>query len=300
MYVRCGSVVTLPCCCVCLQFNGKLGQFRAVASILMDINPSVLHSDRLVLSIWEAITSNSKIRKPNAFSMFLTHLHQCRSSAVATDAAPPLGSCLLSSDRWVVSQLGVALLKLCERNKEWQSGYVVLHNLHRFGIHYVKLSQPFSSLPPLLPHPPTPCSVALSAVNVCLHVDKETNSALEVMRGCEWVVPTNEAERDYRTEVLATLAQRCLDEERLDDAWQCLEAVERTEVANRFLHHVTNLHNKLLQGLLNNGNVQSAVLVFRAMQSVGLQSLPSVFSGLLQLLCSLDQVGVWLECCGCG
>ena len=143
--------------------------------------------------------------------------------------------------------------------------------------------------------------MALTAVNVCLHVDKETNSALEVMRGCEWVVATSEAERDYRTELLATLAQRCLDEERLDDAWQCLEAVERAEVAGKFLHHVTNLHNKLLQGLLNDGNAQSAVLVFRTMRRVGLQSLPSVFSGLLQLLCNLDQVGLLIRivCCGC-
>lgn len=277
----------------------------------MDTAASTQHSDLLVLSIWEAITNNCKLRKANAFAIFLSHLHQCRQSALRDSdptysavAAPP-GSSLLPSDLWLVTQLGIALLRLCERNEEWQSGYVILHHLHRFGIHYVRLSQPPSPLPPLLPTPPTPCSIALTAVNLCLHLERETHSALEVMRGCEWVEASNEIERDHRTEVLATLTQRCLNSKMLEDAWQCLDAIERGEVAAKFVHPVTNLHNKLLQGVLDTQNHQYALFVFNSMRKADLQCLPSVFSGLLQLLCDSEQVWVWfgrvwcLFCCCC-
>lgn len=265
----------------------------------MDPSATAQHTDLLVLSIWETVTNNCKLRKANAFSIFLSHLSQCRQSALHDgDSAhatgtPPLGSSLLHSDRWLVAQLGIALLRLCERNKEWQSGYVILHHLHRFGIHYVRLSQPPSPLPPLLPTAPSPCSVALTAVNLCLHLERETHSALEVMRGCEWVEASDGVERDSRTEMLATLTQRCLDSKMLEDAWQCLNAIEQGEVAAKFVHPVTNLHNKLLQSVLNTQNHQYSVFVFKSMCKAGLQCLPSVFSGLLQLLCDSEQVWVW-------
>lgn len=228
----------------------------------------------------------------------MSHLDLCRTSSLLgfykQYFQPPvsLGSSLLPNDRYLVSQLGVALLKLSERNKEWNSGYVILHHLHRYGIHYVKLSQPPSPLPPLVPHPPSPCSVALTALNLCLHLDKETKSALEVMRGCDWVGPSDEVECDYRTEMLAALGQRCLDENMLEEVWQCLEAIISGVVAKKFVYLVTNLHNKLLQGILNSKNDQFALQVYRSMKNVGLQCLPSVFSSLLQTLCDTDQVGV--------
>lgn len=281
--------------CGCfLQFNGKMGQFRAMASVLVDIDTTTnLHNHLLVLSIWEGITNNNKPRKANAFSEFLTHLHHCRHSYDTSLPATPLGSTLLPSDRWLVSQLGIGLLRLCERDKAWQSGFVVLYHLHKFGIHYVELSHPPSPLPPLLPVPPSPCSVALTAVNLCLHMNRETNSALEVMRGCDWVEATNETEHDQRTEVLASLAQQCLDSKMLEDAWQCLDAIDNSGIAKKFVHPITNLHNKLLQGVLNSQDHQYALFVFKAMRKVCLQCLPSVFSGLLQLLCDNGQVWAW-------
>lgn len=275
---------------------------RAVASVVADIDSaSSLHSELLVLSVWEAITSN-KLRRANAFCIFLSHLSMCRSTqshatghappSSSSSLGPPAGSSLLPNDRWLVSQVGIALLKWCERNSEWQSGYVVLHHLHRFGIHYVTLCHPSSPLSPLLPRPPSPCAVALTALNICLQLDKGTGSALEVMRGCDWVRPSNETERDIRTEMLTTLAQRCLDGNLLDDACRCLEAIDVAEVAKKLVHLVTNLHNKLLQSLLDAGKVQLALVVFSSMKKACLQCLPSVFTSLLQVLCDTNQVGV--------
>lgn len=279
----------------------------------MNVDSSSEQSRELLsLSLWEALVS-SKLRRANAFSQFLSHLDHCRSAkqqqhvVVATPPATPSpshpslvqGTSLLPSDHWLLSQLGVGLLKLSERKGEWQSGFVVLHHLHRYGIHYVKLSQPPAPLPPLQPHPPSPCSVALTAVNICLHVEGETGSALEVMRGCEWVGPGGsgsggeaDAEGELRAEVLGVLAQRCLDGHLLEGMWECLEAVltQQQKLAGRLVHLVTNLHNKLLQALLDGERHQFALLVYRAMRHAQLQCLPSVFGGLLQLLCTTDQV----------
>ncbi len=270
-----------------------------MASIVvnMEASASQQYSNDLVLSIWKAITGCS-LRKANTFSSFLTHLNQCRYYAASSRQLLPQGQatppCLLSSDQWVVSQLGIALMKVCEGSKEWNSGYVVLHHLHRLGVHYVKLSHPPSLLPPLFPCSPSPCAVAITAVNLCLHLEKETHSAVEVMKGCDWVGACSETERDSRTEMLATLTQRCLDEEMLEDAWLCLEAISKEEMARKFAHPVTNLHNKVLQGILESRNHQLALTVFESMKKTDIQCLPSVFSTLLQTLCDTDQVG------GCG
>lgn len=279
-----------------------MGQFRAMASILVDIDTAAAaqHSDLLVLSIWEAIT-NCKVRVANALHAFLSHLHQCRQSSLRDNdptCTPVTASpnSFLPTDRWLAAQLGIGLMRMCERKREWQSGFVILHHLHEFSIHYVKMSQPPSCLPPLLPTPPTPCSVALTAVNLCLHVERETHSALEVMRGCEWVQASNEAERNHRTEMLATLTQHCLNSKMLEDAWKCLNAIEAAGISKKFVHPVTNLHNKLLQGVLDTQNQDYAMFVFRAMRTAELQCLPSVFSGLLQLLCDSKQVWVWVLC----
>ena len=128
------------------------------------------------------------------------------------------------------------------------------------------------------------------AVNVCLHVDKDTNSALEVLRGCNWVKATNAAELHSRTEIITTLAQRCLDGSLLRDTWMCLDAISSGKIMKKFLHSLTNLHNKLLQSILDARDIQFALVVFRSMKKAGLQYLPSVFSDLLHILCETDEV----------
>ena len=187
-----------------------------------------------------------------------------------------------------MSQVGVALLKSCESDEDWQSGFVVLHHLHRFGIHYVKLSQPNACLPPCMPHPPSPCSVALTAINVCMHMD-QVSGALEVMQGCNWIQASNTLELNTRTKLLIEMVEKFLQLKQSENAWKCLQAVG-TGVMKKYLHVVTNLHNKLLQTLLSSNDLTMAQDVYRSMRDKKLQCLPTYFSSLIESLCSSEQV----------
>lgn len=205
------------------------------------------------------------------------------------------GTALTSSDRWLISQLGIILMRECERNQQWQSGFVILHHLHRFGIHYVNLSQPTSGLPSLDP-PPTPCGVALTATKICLMVE-QTTGALEVLKGCQWVKASNPEELQQRTEMLVTLTERCLDLRMFQEAWKCLEAIDGSAIQKKFINAVNNLHNKLLQNILSLRQTDFALSIYQTMKSVKLQCLPSVFSSLLQNLCEKGQGNFAKELC---
>ena len=194
-----------------------------------------------------------------------------------------------------MSQIGIALIKQFETKQRWQDGFVILHHLHHYGIHYVRLSQPHSSLPPLTP-PPTPCSVALMAGNMCLKVGQLTG-ALEVMRGCQWVKAANMHELAQRTELLTTLAEKCLQANLIKDAWNCLEAVDATSVLKKFIHLVTDLHNKILQKALEEKDIDFALKVHQRMQVSKLQCLPSNLSSLLQVLCDDQRRDLAVEIC---
>ena len=273
-----------------------MGQLRAVASILVDRESTASWYDEpLLLSIWEVLT-NSIIRKTSStFSSFLTHLDQSRSTLRPANGAKRdhqhLGLSLLSSDRWVASQLGIALLRLHEQDEDWKAGFSILQHLHSFSLHYVKLSQPPSTLPPLLPSPPSPCCVALTAVNICLHVDQGLGSAMEVLRCPDWVGTTCMEELCRKTEMITTMAQKCLSVGALKDAGTCLDSVTSSKLLEKFVPLVTDLHNELLHVVLEARDMQFALRVYGAMRRVKLQCFPSVFSCLLQALCDADQVG---------
>lgn len=265
-----------------------------MASILVDSESTACWYDEpLVLSIWEMLT-NSIIRKTSStFSSFLTHLDQCRSNLRLADNGKRgqcLGSSLLSSDRWVASQLGIGLLRLHEKTEDWQAGFSILRHLHSFGLHYVKLSQPPSTLPPFLPTPPSPCCVALMAINVCLHVDQGVSCAVKVLRDSDWVRASCMEELCRRTEMITSVAQKCVSTGALEDAEKCLESVTSSGLLERFVPLVTDHHNKLLHALLEARDLESSLRVFGAMRRVRLQCLPSVFSSLLRTLCNADQV----------
>lgn len=124
--------------------------------------------------------------------------------------------------------------------------------------------------------------------------------ALQVLKDCDWVAASSQAEQSWRTELIATLAQRCLERGQLNDTWNCLEAIVNSGsfsgsegVERKFIHPVNNLHNTLLQEILNVKDIGFALVVFRSMKnmkSMRLQCLPSVFSSLLQALCDTNQV----------
>lgn len=272
-----------------------MGQFRAVASILVDMESTAIWYDEpLVLSIWDVLL-NSTIRKTSStFSSFLSHLVQCRSNlrpASGDKHGQHPGSSLLSSDRWLACQLGIALLRLHEQKQDWQAGFSILQLLHSFNLRYVELSQPLSNLPPLLSSRPSPCSVALTAVNLCLqNVEEGTSSAMEVLRGSDWVGASCTEELCRRTEAIITVAQMSLSTGTLDDVKVCLDAILSEGLMEKFVHVVTNLHNKLLQASLEAHDIQFALRVIGAMKHAKLQCLPCVFSQLLRILCEADEV----------
>ena len=266
--------------------NGSLGQFGAVASVLVSFPDSQSHYDNQTVGVvWRAI-NNSSLKTANAFSSLLAALAQSRSHAFSS----PPQSALLPSDKWLVSQLGIAILKIYETKEDWQSGFVVLHHLHRYGIHYVKLSEPSAHLPPCSPVPPTPCTVALSAINVCMHMD-QVNGALEVLQGCEWIRASNNEELLLRTKLLTEMVEKFLHLRETQKAWKCLLAIDSESIVKNYQHAVTNLHNKLLQTLLSSKDVSLALSVYQVMRTNKLQCLPVYFSCLLQSLCNDNQVG---------
>ena len=265
--------------------NGKQGQFGAVAAILvsMQCGGGASYDSRTVEAVWNTVT-NSRQKPANAFASLVTHLSQSRAAVTppAGGASPP-GEPLMQNDRWLISQVGIGLMRECERNRDWQNAFVVLHHLHRFGIHYVALSHPPATLPALRP-PLTPCAVALMAVKICLKVD-QTSGALEVLKGCNWVCASSAEELVQRTELLLTLTEHCLSSKIYRNAWECLEAIDGSAIQKSFVYAVTNLHNKLLQSLLAQQQSDFALQIYQTMSSVKLQCLPSIFSALLDGLC---------------
>ena len=240
--------------------------------------------------MWRAI-NGSKQKPPNAFESFVTYLGHSHSNSLDRISEIMLGP----SDRWLVSQIGVALIKSYEKTKQWQSGFVILHHLHRFGIHYVRLSQPCSSLPPLTPHP-SPCSVALTAMKICLMVD-QIPGALEVFKGCKWVKASNLEELHQRTQLLVELAQKSLQFKMFQEAWKFLEAIDSCSILKGFVNVVMNLHNKLLQSILGLKQTDFALGIFQTMKTLKLQCLPSNFSMLLQNLCNKSNVDLARKLC---
>ncbi len=262
-----------------------MGQFGAVASVLVSFPDSrTSYDNQTVGVVWRAITTSS-LRVANSFSSLLAALAQSRSH---TFSSPPQ-TALLSSDKWLVSQIGIALLKTCTGNENWQGGFVILHHLHRFGVHYVKLSLPSADLPPCSPVPPTPCSVALLAIEVCLHMD-QVNGALEVLQGCDWIQTAIAEERLQRTKLLISMVEKLLHLRDVENVWKCLQAIDSGPIPDQYGHTVANLHNKLMQSLLSSKKVDLALNVYRSMRTKKLQCLPSYFSCLLQSLCNDNKV----------
>ena len=264
-----------------------MGQYRAVASILVDLESTgSWYDDSLVLSIWEVVTTTG------AFSSFLSHLDQSRSNltSVSKGKSGP-GSSLLSSDRWLASQLGIALIRLCLQKKDWHNGYAVLRTLHTFDIPYVTLSQPSSKLPLLVFSPPTPFTVAFMAANLCLHIiNRGTSSAMEVLRGSSWAKASNAEEAMQRVELIISVARQGLSAGMLMEVQECLEKVSDDSLPEKFAPEVTDLYNKLLLAVLEQGDTGLAITVYSSIKKGNFQCRPGTFTLLLKAICDTNQV----------
>ena len=258
-----------------------------MVSILSNLRGSnSTYDSDTVLAVWRAITESEQ-KPANAFSNLLTQLKL--TPPLATDGT--LSQC----DQWLSSQLGVALMKMYADTQHWQSGFVVLHYLHRFKIRYIANCEPFTPLPPFSPPPPpSPCGLAMTAVTTCLRVDNIA-SAIEVLNGCEWIGTHSPKDREERTQLLATVAEKCLETSMYKECQKCLQELNSSSVKNR--HFQARLHNKLLESVLSASDVDIALSVYSDMNDANLPCVPRNFSLLVEKLCELEQLSTARELC---
>ena len=279
-------VCALSCCfCSFSQTNGRLGQFRAVTSILVDLqSTSSWYDDSLVSCLWD-ILSSCTLRPAAAFSSFLSHLDSSRLSVSHGFSKLSPGSCLLSSDRWLVSQLGISLIRLGEQKRDLKMGYSIIQCLRQFGVPFAKLSQPPSNLPLLVYSPPTPCGVTIAVVSLCLCVDNGTSTALEILSssGADCGEATPE-EACQRAELVLSAAQHGLESEMLQEVASCLEKAIDGKFPQKLLPQAADLLNKLLSTVLGKRNRGLALRVYESIKTLRLQCRPRSFSLLLKLL----------------
>ena len=280
------------------QTSASRGQFGAVAAILVSLpSPSAdVHCGDVVLSLWRGLLV-APGGLAHALQDFITHLK--RSSAHPAGAPAEGKPALSRRDMWMAAQVGVALMRGCRCRCDWAGGFAVLQLLHRHSIHYIAFSRPSAPLPchaPLCPAPhPSPCGVALMAVEICLGNDR-LDGAIEVLKGCNWTRPPLPGNTDLaaRAEGLLALAERHLARGLLEGAWQVLEALGACPVPAASVTAAACLHNRLLHSLLQQGGGAldrggGALEVYRGMCEAGLQPLPSCLSALLAGLVAKGQ-----------
>lgn len=137
---------------------------------------------------------------------------------------------LTPHERDLVGRVGVLMIMNAVAMEKWQDGFHVLYALHHHGIHYVNDQGGWS-----------PCVIAMAAVECCLHLDIP-QSALEVMRGAQWIDSNDPVERSKRNAVLEKLVRACVAKKEIAGAEETLRAMEST-------HFVTN-HSELFQLVL--------------------------------------------------
>ena len=277
-----------------MQSNGKQGQFGAAVSILhnlQDCSISSTYSADVVLAMWRAVTESQQ-KPPNAFSSLLEQLTQ-----------PPLPkegsqSSLPPCDHWLAAQLGIALLKMYCDTQHWQSGFVILHHLHRYKIGYFTRLKPYSSLPPLKPPPRSLFALAKMAVTTCLKVDN-AEFAASVLRECDWAKSCGSGERHERAELLVTVAERCLEATLHGHCSSCLKALSRLSTKSKHFVSVAKLYNRLLSSVLSGDSVDVdlGVGIYQSMSSGHFPCLPENFSLLMGELCDLRQLSTAQSLC---
>jgi hypothetical protein len=286
------SPAVKPSIIALLESNGRQGQFGAAVSILRNLRDtsSSAYSNTVVHAVWSAVT-NSDQKPPNAFSSLLEHLAGPPSSSKSSDSLPPC-------DSWLASQLGIALLKMYVEAEHWQSGFVILHHLHRHKIDYFSHRTPFAPLPPLKPLQPSVLGLARMAVNTCLRVDSP-DFAVRVMKGCQWARDCGPSERQAREQLVVTVAQRCLNSALYEDCYSCLQALDGVSTKNKRFTSVAQLYNRLLASALgrSKADVDLGTRVYQTMNASNFPCLPSNLSLLIAKLCDLLQFSTARDLC---
>lgn len=166
---------------------------------------------QLIQVVAMAIQSQSNIS--NAMTSMITSFkkfHQIENNGQF------LSGDLTLHERDLIGRVGVTMIMNAVAMEKWQDGFHVLYALHHHGIHYVTDQGGWS-----------PCVIAMAAVECCLRLDIP-QSALEVMRGAQWVNGTTPVEKDKRNMVLEKLVRACVAKKEIGGAEETLRAMEST------------------------------------------------------------------------
>ncbi len=249
---------------VLLQRNGSEGQFAAAAAVLSQLQEQINKRDiQVVQTIIKALTLSTS--PPSAFWVLVCSFKQ--SLAQAKDCNPE--EAFSADDHWLIAQAGIALLLLSEHNKDWESGFQVLFCLHTHGTHYV--GQPPPGEPTQEFKVVSHCSVALMALRICLESNKPTG-ALEVLRGCNWVLEAGTPEESQRRVILLTaLLVQCAEAGILQDAYKCLLSLleEPAELLD-YSHTLVFACNKLIRNYISVGQIRQALRVYQRLEKLDL------------------------------
>ena len=249
---------------------------------------SSTYSVDVVLAMWRAITQ-SEHKPANAFSNLLEQLTQ----PPTDDTSNSLSSC----DHWLVAQIGIALLKMYTDSQHWQSGFVILHHLHRYKINYFAHRKPFSHLPPLKPPLLSLLGLAKIAVNTCLKMEN-VELAVSVLKESEWM-SSCPVENTERVQLLITVSEKCLESALYEHCNSCLQALSSLSTKNKHFTHVAKLYNRLFSSVLSTSNVDVdlSIRIYQNMNSGNFPCLPKHFSVLLERLCDLLQLSTARSYC---
>lgn len=261
-----------------------------MVSILFNLRDSKsTYSADVVLAVWRAITE-SEHKPANAFSNLLEQLKLTQ--------PPTKDGFLCPCDHWLVTQLGIALLKMYTDTEHWQSGFVILHHLHRYKIRYITNCKPFAPLPPLKSSLPSPYGLAKTAVTTCLRVDNLV-VAVDVLSGCDWLSSYSPEEHEERTQLLVTVAERCLEASMYEDCCRCLQELSCLSAKSKHFTPVAKLHNRLLENTLSasGSDVDLSRRIYSNMNNANFLCVPRNFSLLLEKLCNLLQLSTARELC---
>ncbi|XP_065892568.1 uncharacterized protein [Dysidea avara] len=184
----------------------------------------------LIQTISSAIQNYSNIH--TAFGALINGLKKFHQ---ANDNQPPEGE-LTVQEQNLIGQVGVLMIMNAVSAKQWQRGFHVLYLLHQHGIHYVNDQGGWS-----------PCLIAVAAVECCLQLDIPP-SALEVMRGAQWVSSSDPIEKEKRDNVLEKLVRACLAKNEIVGAQETLQALGNAP-------NSIELHQQVLRAAKDAGNL---------------------------------------------
>ena len=269
-----------------MQRNARQGQFGAVASVLVTLTERhMLYSTYILDEVFKGLTLpgvDTALAFWNIVRSFQLSLKEC-----------PLAA---PHDRWLLSQLGAALLLHCEHYCTWEKGFQILYCLHVHGIWYINIPRPVAKLQSYPTHV-SDCSIALAAVDICLKTNNP-GAAIQVLNSCGWVKATNTRDASRRMEFMMKLMEHCIRNGQLHDAQKCLtELLDSRESSEHTLQAVNCLGNRLIRLMLRTSQEDSAVEVCNVLQTCKVLVPSETFSNLLSCLVSKGKCDTAKELC---